>query len=188
MEIECIHFFSYPYTSQRAQEKVLELARLLTVYCGRMTVDVVGSTEIQEAIRDGCPEEYFTLIMRRFMMRIAQRIALEHGCKCLVTGESLGQVASQTMLALGVTGAVVSLPLFTPSSAWIRRRSLPSPAVSGRWIPPFSRMRTAAPSLPQATPKTKPTPGSGGAGGGRAGCGSSHIPGLGANREGDGAL
>ena len=114
VEIECIHFFSYPYTSEQARDKVLELARLVTRYCGRMTVDVVGFTEIQEAIRDGYPEEYFTLIMRRFMMRIAQRIALEHGCKCLVTGENLGQVASQTMEAMGVTGAVVSLPLFTP--------------------------------------------------------------------------
>ena len=114
VEIECIHVFSYPYTSEQARDKVLELARLVTRYCGRMTVDVVGFTEIQEAIRDGCPEEYFTLIMRRFMMRIAQRIALEHGCKCLVTGENLGQVASQTMEAMGVTGAVVSLPLFTP--------------------------------------------------------------------------
>ena len=114
VEIECIHFFSYPYTSEQARDKVLELARLVTRYCGRMTVDVVGFTEIQEAIRDGCPEEYFTLIMRRFMMRIAQRIALEHGCKCLVTGENLGQVASQTMEVMGVTGAVVSLPLFTP--------------------------------------------------------------------------
>ena len=114
VEIECIHFFSYPYTSEQARDKVLELARLVTRYCGRMTVDVVGFTDIQEAIRDGCPEEYFTLIMRRFMMRIAQRIALEHGCKCLVTGENLGQVASQTMEAMGVTGAVVSLPLFTP--------------------------------------------------------------------------
>ena len=114
VEIECIHFFSYPYTSEQARDKVLELARLVTRYCGRMTVDVVGFTEIQEAIRDGCPEEYFTLIMRRFMMRIAQRIALDHGCKCLVTGENLGQVASQTMEAMGVTGAVVSLPLFTP--------------------------------------------------------------------------
>ena len=112
--LEMVHFFSYPYTSEQARDKVLELARLVTRYCGRMTVDVVGFTEIQEAIRDGCPEEYFTLIMRRFMMRIAQRIALEHGCKCLVTGENLGQVASQTMEAMGVTGAVVSLPLFTP--------------------------------------------------------------------------
>lgn len=114
VEIECIHFFSYPYTSEQARDKVLELARLVTRYCGRMTVDVVGFTEIQEAIRDSCPEEYFTLIMRRFMMRIAEKIALDHGCKCLVTGENLGQVASQTMEAMGVTGSVVSLPLFTP--------------------------------------------------------------------------
>lgn len=114
VEIECVHFFSYPYTSEQAKEKVLELARLLTRYCGRMTVNIVGFTEIQEAIRDNCPEEFFTLIMRRFMMRIAQSIAQEHGCGCLVTGENLGQVASQTMEAMAVTGAVVQLPLFTP--------------------------------------------------------------------------
>ena len=114
VEIECVHFFSYPYTSEQATEKVLELARLLTRYCGRMTVNIVGFTEIQEAIRDNCPEEFFTLIMRRFMMRIAQSIAQEHGCGCLVTGENLGQVASQTMEAMAVTGAVVQLPLFTP--------------------------------------------------------------------------
>ena len=114
VEIECVHFFSYPYTSEQAKEKVLELARLLTRYCGRMTVNIVGFTEIQESIRDNCPEEFFTLIMRRFMMRIAQSIAREHGCGCLVTGENLGQVASQTMEAMAVTGAVVELPLFTP--------------------------------------------------------------------------
>ena len=114
VEIECIHFFSYPYTSERAKEKVLELARLMTRYCGRMTVDVVGFTEIQEFIRDKCPEEYFTIIMRRFMMRIAERIAVDHGCKCLVTGENLGQVASQTMEAMAVTGAVVRMPVFHP--------------------------------------------------------------------------
>ncbi|MGM9640160.1 MAG: tRNA uracil 4-sulfurtransferase ThiI [Faecousia sp.] len=114
VEVECVHFFSYPYTSEQAKEKVLELARLVTRFCGRMTVDIVGFTEIQEAIRDKCPEEYFTLIMRRFMMRISQRIAENHGCKCLVTGENLGQVASQTMEAMGVTSAVVSLPIFTP--------------------------------------------------------------------------
>jgi len=114
VEIECIHFFSYPYTSERAKEKVLELARLMTKYCGRMTVDIVGFTEIQEAIRDHCPEEYFTIIMRRFMMRISQRIARSHGCGCLITGENLGQVASQTMQAMAVTGAVVDMPLFHP--------------------------------------------------------------------------
>ncbi|MDD3164303.1 MAG: tRNA 4-thiouridine(8) synthase ThiI [Oscillospiraceae bacterium] len=115
MEIECVHFFSYPYTSLRAKEKVLELARLMCKYCGRMTVDVVGFTEIQEAIRDQCPEEYFTLIMRRFMMRIAQRIGQDHGCRCLVTGESLGQVASQTMEAICVTDAVCEIPVFRPA-------------------------------------------------------------------------
>ncbi len=114
VEIECVHFFSYPYTSEQAKDKVLELARLVSRYCGRMTVDIVGFTQIQEAIRDNCPEEYFTLIMRRFMMRISERIARQHGCKCLVTGENLGQVASQTMEAMGVTGAVVDLPIFTP--------------------------------------------------------------------------
>ncbi len=114
VELECVHFFSYPYTSERAKEKVLELARLMTKYCGRMTVDVVGFTQIQEAIRDHCPEEYFTLIMRRFMMRISQRIAKEHGCRALVTGENLGQVASQTMEAMNVTGAVVDMPVFMP--------------------------------------------------------------------------
>ena len=114
VEIECIHFFSYPYTSERAKEKVLELARIMTRYCGRMTVDVVGFTKVQEAIRDHCREEYFTIIMRRFMMRIAQAIAKDHGAKCLVTGENLGQVASQTMDAMAVTGAVVDIPMFHP--------------------------------------------------------------------------
>ena len=114
VELECIHFFSYPYTSERAKEKVLELAKLMTRYCGRMTVDVVGFTEIQEAIRDHCREEYFTIIMRRFMMRISEAIARDHGAKCLVTGENLGQVASQTMDAMAVTGAVVHMPIFHP--------------------------------------------------------------------------
>ena len=114
VEIESVHFFSYPYTSQLAKDKVLELARLVTKYSGRMTVNVVSFTEIQEAIRDNCPEEYFTLIMRRFMMEISQRIAKQHGCGALITGENLGQVASQTMEAMTVTGAVVDIPIFMP--------------------------------------------------------------------------
>ena len=114
VELECVHFFSYPYTSELAKDKVLELARLMTRYCGRMTVNIVGFTEIQEAIRDNCPEEFFTLVMRRFMMMISERIANDHGCGCLVTGENLGQVASQTMQAMAVTGACVELPIFQP--------------------------------------------------------------------------
>ena len=109
-----IHFFSFPYTSQAAKEKVIELGRLLTGYCGRMSLEVVPFTHIQEEIRDKCPEEYFTLIMRRFMMRIAQRIALDNGAKAIVTGENLGQVASQTMQAMGVTQAVSELPVLRP--------------------------------------------------------------------------
>ena len=114
VEIESVHFFSYPYTSQLAKDKVLELARLVTRYSGRMTVNIVSFTQIQEAIRDNCPEEFFTLIMRRFMMEISQRIAKEDGCGALVTGENLGQVASQTMEAMTVTGAVVDIPIFMP--------------------------------------------------------------------------
>ena len=114
VEVECVHFFSYPYTSELAKNKVMELARLVTKYCGRMTVNIVGFTKIQEAIRDNCPEEFFTLIMRRFMMEISQRIALQDGCGALITGENLGQVASQTMQAMQVTGSVVDIPIFMP--------------------------------------------------------------------------
>ena len=114
LEIEAVHFFSYPYTSQLAKDKVIELARLVSRYCGKMTVNVVGFTEIQEAIRDNCPEEFFTLIMRRFMMEISAKLARQDGCGALITGENLGQVASQTMEAMTVTGAVVDMPIFMP--------------------------------------------------------------------------
>ena len=109
-----LHFFSFPYTSEAAKEKVIELARLLTPYCGKMPLLVVPFTHIQEQIRDKCPEEYFTLIMRRFMMRIAEKIAESQGAKAIVTGENLGQVASQTMEAMASTQAVISLPVLQP--------------------------------------------------------------------------
>ena len=109
-----VHFFSFPYTSEAAKEKVIELARLLTPYCGKMPLFVVPFTHIQEQIRDKCPEEYFTLVMRRFMMRIAERIAEAQGAKAIVTGENLGQVASQTMEAMASTQAVLSLPVLQP--------------------------------------------------------------------------
>ena len=109
-----VHYFSFPYTSEQAKQKVIELAELLTPYCGRMTVEVVPFTHIQEEIRDKCPEDYFTLIMRRFMMRIAQRIAEANGAKAIVTGENLGQVASQTMEAMASTQAVTTLPVLQP--------------------------------------------------------------------------
>ncbi len=109
-----LHFFSFPYTSELARGKVLELARELLDWCGRLTVHIVPFTRIQEEIRLKCPEEYFTLVMRRFMMRIAEAVAERNGCKALVTGENLGQVASQTLEALGVTEEGLSLPVLRP--------------------------------------------------------------------------
>ena len=112
--LEMVHFFSYPYTSNEAKEKVLDLARLLTPWCGRFTVHVVPFTAIQEELRRSVPQELFTLVMRRFMMRISAQVARRCGAKALVTGECLGQVASQTMEAMAVTGAVVDLPILRP--------------------------------------------------------------------------
>ena len=112
--LEAIHFFSHPYTSDRAKDKVLKLAGIVSEYVGKIKVHVVPFTEIQLQIRDKCPEEYLTLIMRRFMMAISERIARERGCDALITGESLGQVASQTILALGVTNDAVNIPVFRP--------------------------------------------------------------------------
>ena len=109
-----VHFFSFPYTSQQALDKVVELAQELTDYCGRMTIEVVPFTHIQEEMRDKVPEEYFTLVMRRFMMRIATRIAEANGASAIVTGENLGQVASQTMEAMASTQAVTHLPVLQP--------------------------------------------------------------------------
>jgi len=109
-----VHFFSFPYTGEAAKEKVIELGRILTAYCGKMRLAVVPFTHIQEEIRDKCPEEYFTILMRRFMMRIADRIAADNGCGAIVTGENLGQVASQTMEAMGVTEKVCTRPVLRP--------------------------------------------------------------------------
>ena len=112
--ISAIHFQSPPYTSERALIKVERLAAKMTEHCGQITLFSVPFTEIQEAIRDNCPEELFTLIMRRLMMEIAQRVAEGYGFQALVTGESIGQVASQTMSALVTTDAVCRIPVFRP--------------------------------------------------------------------------
>ena len=114
VELCCVHYHSFPYTSERAREKVLELARELSEYCGKMRVHVVPFTEIQLKIHELCPENFTTLIMRRYMMRIAERLARADGAQALITGESVGQVASQTMEALGCTDEVVGMPVFRP--------------------------------------------------------------------------
>ncbi|MBQ7119533.1 MAG: tRNA 4-thiouridine(8) synthase ThiI [Oscillospiraceae bacterium] len=114
VELFGVHFFSYPYTSERAKEKVIELARLVGEYAGNIKIAMVPFTKIQEEIRAHCKEEYFTIIMRRFMMYIAEKVAEANDCGALITGESLGQVASQTMEALCVTENGINLPVLRP--------------------------------------------------------------------------
>lgn len=114
INVDAIHFVSPPYTSERALLKVEELCGELTPYCGNIRFYCVPFTEIQEALRDNCPEEYFTIIMRRLMMKIANHFCAEHDYKALITGESVGQVASQTIMALGCTDRAAEVPVFRP--------------------------------------------------------------------------
>ncbi len=114
VKIEALYFESFPYTSELAREKVFSLARKVSAYSGSIVVHVVSLTEIQEELVRCCEEDYFTLLLRRFMMRIANKVAGECECRALITGESLGQVASQTMEALTVTNAVAGMPVFRP--------------------------------------------------------------------------
>lgn len=114
MQIQAIHFEAPPYTSERARLKVENLAEEISEYCGDIAFHCVPFTDIQVAIRDNCPEELFTIIMRRLMMEIAQRICERENCSCLITGESLGQVASQTMGAIVCTDAACRMPVFRP--------------------------------------------------------------------------
>ncbi|OQB14511.1 MAG: putative tRNA sulfurtransferase [Firmicutes bacterium ADurb.Bin193] len=112
--INAVHFYSYPYTSERAKDKVLELARILAGYCGRLEVNIVPFTDIQLEINQKCPPEQMTIIMRRIMMYIANKIAKKHGSSALITGESVGQVASQTIESLFVTDDAAEYPVFRP--------------------------------------------------------------------------
>ncbi len=112
--IEAVHFFSYPYTSERSKDKVLKLAKSLSLYCGRIMLHIVPFTDIQLSIKEKCPDEEGTIIMRRFMMKIAQKISRKRGIDALITGESMGQVASQTLKSLLVTNSAVDIPVFRP--------------------------------------------------------------------------
>jgi thiamine biosynthesis protein ThiI len=114
MSIEAIHFHSWPFTSERAREKVEELTEILAEYCGRIRLHAINLLPAQEAIAQHCPEEMMTILVRRFMMRLAQRLAVQEHCHVLITGENLGQVASQTAEALVVTDAAVTMPVMRP--------------------------------------------------------------------------
>jgi thiamine biosynthesis protein ThiI len=114
VELSAVHYHSFPYTSDKAKEKVLDLARILTRYCGSMRVYVVPFTEIQQELYEKCPDSQLTILMRRFMMKIAESIAIKEGSKALITGESIGQVASQTLESLVATNDAVEMPVFRP--------------------------------------------------------------------------
>ena len=114
VKLDAIHFESFPYTSERARDKVLELAKIVAEYSGDIFVHVVSLTHIQEELVKNCEEDYFTFLLRRYMMTIAEKIAKQKNCLALITGESLGQVASQTIQALGVTDNAVNMPVFRP--------------------------------------------------------------------------
>ena len=114
LEIEALHFESFPYTSERAREKVMQLAQEMCEFCSKIHVHVISLTHIQEELRDKCQEDYFTILLRIFMMRLSERCARDYKCHALITGESLGQVASQTLRAIEVTDSVVRMPVFRP--------------------------------------------------------------------------
>lgn len=114
VKIEAVHFESFPYTSERALQKVLDLAKIVSDYSGEMYVHIISLTHIQEELVKHCEEDYFTLLLRRYMMALSNKVAEKYGCGALITGESVGQVASQTMQAIGVTDAVAEIPVFRP--------------------------------------------------------------------------
>ena len=151
-----VHFFSFPYTSEMAKEKVLTLAKILTKYCGRLMVEIVPFTRIQEEIRKNCPEGYLTIIMRRFMMRIAERIAMMNSCTGLVTGENLGQVASQTSEAMAVTEQCVNLPVFRPVIALDKREIVDRAREIGTYETSILPYEDCCTVFTPRRPKTKP--------------------------------
>jgi len=153
-----VHFFSHPYTSVLAKEKVIKLAEELTQYCGRLKVEMISFTKIQEQIRENCPENLITILMRRFMMRIAERIAIDNRCTAIVTGDNLGQVASQTAEALAVTEECVDIPIFRPLIAMDKKEIIDMARKIGTYetsILPFEDCCTV---FTPRRPKTKPKP------------------------------
>jgi len=151
-----IHFYSHPYTSVLAKEKVISLAKLLTRYCGRLKIEMVSFTQIQEEIRKNCPEGLITVIMRRFMMRIAERIALDNGCTAIVTGDNLGQVASQTAQALAVSEECVGMPVFRPLIAFDKREIVDVARAIGTYETSILPYEDCCTVFTPRRPRTKP--------------------------------
>ena len=151
-----VHFFSHPYTSELAKEKVVKLAQLLTKYCGRLKIELVPFTHIQEQISKRCPDELVTIITRRFMMRIAESIALDNGCTAIVTGDNLGQVASQTAEALAVTEDAVDMPVFRPLIAFDKREIIDIARFIGTYDTSIEPYEDCCTIFTPRRPRTKP--------------------------------
>ena len=152
-----VHFYSHPYTSVLAKEKVISLANILTKYCGRLMVDLVPFTRIQEEIREHCPEGLITVIMRRFMMRIAERIASDNGCVAIVTGDNLGQVASQTAQALTASEECVDMPVFRPLIAFDKREIIDIAREIGTYETSILPYEDCCTVFTPRRPRTKPS-------------------------------
>lgn len=157
VHISAIHYVSPPYTSDRALEKVEQLCQEITPYCGNIAFFCVPFTEIQEAIKEHCPEEYFTIIMRRLMMEIAQKIAEKDNCLALITGESVGQVASQTMQAIACTDAVSRIPVFRPLIGMDKTEIVETARAIGTFETSTLPYEDCCTVFTPKHPKTKPT-------------------------------
>ena len=157
VQVEAVHFESFPYTSERAREKVFELARIVAQYAGSINLHVVSLTHIQEELVKNCEEDYFTLILRRYMMAIADRIAKANGCGAIVTGESLGQVASQTMPAIGVVDPLASVPVFRPCIGLDKEEIIQVARKIGTFETSIQPYEDCCTVFTPRHPKTKPT-------------------------------
>jgi len=157
VQLEAVHFESFPYTSERAREKVFELAGQVAQYAGSVNLYVVSLTHIQEELVKNCEEDYFTLILRRYMMAIADRIAAESGCGALITGESLGQVASQTMPAIGVVDPLASVPVFRPCIGLDKEEIIQIARRIGTFETSIQPYEDCCTVFTPRHPKTKPT-------------------------------
>ena len=156
VKIEALHFESFPYTSERAREKVLELASILAEYAGEVRVHVVSLTHIQEELVKACEEDYFTLLLRRYMMTLAERVAKYKGCHALITGESIGQVASQTMQALCVTDCAVDMPVFRPCIGMDKEEIITISRLMGAFETSIQPYEDCCTVFTPKHPKTKP--------------------------------
>ncbi len=156
LDIEALHFESFPYTSERAKEKVLTLAEEMCEYTSRIHVHIISLTHIQEVLRDCCDEDSFTVLLRVFMMRLAERCAKAYQCECLITGESLGQVASQTMSAITVTDSYASLPVFRPCIGMDKEEIVKESRKYGTFETSILPYEDCCTVFTPAHPKTKP--------------------------------